>query len=119
VSVLLLVVSLAVAASPGCYITTTLEGQPVPDATALQVGRTTKAEALEALGPPLSVRRQFDGDLLTWRRTAGRFETLRIIPLIPLYERTWGVSDADILTLLFDRQGVLAGAGTQHDIPPE
>ena len=100
----------------GCYITDTLEGRPLPDTSALQVGSTTKAQALSLLGPPLSVRRQFDGDLLIWRRTASSVETLRLVPLLPLYEHTEGHADADILTLLFDRQGVLAGAGTQCDI---
>jgi hypothetical protein len=113
---LLALLAASLALLPGCYITDTLEGRPLPDTSALQVGLTTKAQALSLLGPPLSVRRQFDGDLLSWRRTASHSETLRLVPLLPLYEHTEGHADADILTLLFDRQGVLAGAGTQCDI---
>ena len=115
---LALALGLALAALPACYITNRREGRPVPDVSVLQVGRTTKAEALQRLGPPLAVRRQFDGDLLIWRRTASHLETLRLIPLLALYEHTSGDSDADIVALLFDREGLLRGAGTQLDIEP-
>ncbi len=100
----------------GCYITETEQGRHLPDAAALQVGRSTKAEALALLGPPYSVRRQFDGDLFTWRRSASRLETLRLVPILPIYESTEGHADSDLLMLLFDPQGVLAGAGTQYEI---
>jgi hypothetical protein len=112
-SVLALLAALALG---GCYITDTTEGRPLPDASTLEVGRTSKAQALALLGPPLSVRRQFDGDLLIWRRSASRVETLRLIPILPLYEKTTGFADSDLLMLLFDRQGLLAGSGTQFDV---
>ncbi len=96
----------------GCSLVYTEVGVPVPAGDGLEVGRTTKAEALEALGPPRLVRRQFDGELYTWRRTKSR---RRSLTLIPIYVRAFHYSDAesqrDDLSLLFDRDGVLRGIG--------
>ena len=101
----------------GCSIVHRTTGRPLPDSTALlQPGRTTKAQALAALGPPISIRRQFDGDLLFWRRDVLHSERLLLIPLVPLYENTEGSAGSDVLALLFDRDGVLAGVGEQRDI---
>lgn len=101
----------------GCTIVHQTSGRPLPDARALlAVGRSTKAEALAALGPPFSVRRQFDGELLLWRRDELHSERLLLIPLFPIYERTDGHADSDMLALLFDRAGLLAGIGDRRDI---
>lgn len=109
--------ALALLFGGGCTIVHRTSGRPLPEgASSLEIGRTTKAEALAALGPPASVRRQFDGDLLFWRRDELNSETLLLIPLIPIYESTKGHSDTDVLALLFDHAGVLAGMGERQDI---
>ncbi len=104
----------------GCSLVYTEVGVPVPAGDGLEIGRTTKAEVLERYGPPRLVRRQFDGDLYTWRRTKSR---RRSLTLIPIYVRAFHYSDGeshrDDLSLLFDREGILSGIGrrleTQED----
>ena len=61
---------------PACAFTSTEIGGPLPAAEGLVVGRTTKPEALTALGPPRLVQRQFDGDLYTWRRVRTRSRSI-------------------------------------------
>ena len=96
----------------GCSFTYTEIGIPVPEADGLEIGRSTKPDVLEALGPPRLVRRQFDGELYTWRRTKSR---QRSITILPIYVKAFFFSDGesrrDELSLLFDREGVLRGIG--------
>ena len=84
----------------------------LPESSGLEIEITTKVEVLERLGPPRLVRRQFDGDLYTWRRTRSR---RRSLTLIPIYVRAFHYSDGeshrDDLSLLFDREGILRGVG--------
>jgi hypothetical protein len=91
---------------------------PLPATGGLVVGRTTKAEALAMLGAPLSVRRQFDGDLLLWSRREVHGTRLRLVPFLPLYEDSEGHAEDDVLALLFGHDGILAGFGVQRDIGP-
>jgi hypothetical protein len=112
---LLLAATLALCA---CSITHTTEGRPLPATGGLVVGRTTKAEALAMLGAPLSVRRQFDGDLLLWSRREVHGTRLRLVPFLPLYEDSEGHAEDDVLALLFGHDGILAGFGVQRDIGP-
>jgi hypothetical protein len=56
----------------GCTLSYTEIGIRVPETEGLEIGRSTKPEVLEALGAPHLVRRQFDGELYTWRRTKPR-----------------------------------------------
>jgi hypothetical protein len=105
-------------AAGGCSITHTTAGRALPATGGLSVGRTTKAEALALLGAPVSVRRQFDGDLLLWSRRASYGTRLRLVPFLPLYEESDGHAEEDVLALLFDHAGVLAGFGVQRDIGP-
>jgi outer membrane protein assembly factor BamE (lipoprotein component of BamABCDE complex) len=103
---------IALALLSGCTLTYTEVGTPVPDTQGLEIGRSTKPEVLAALGSPRLVRRQFDGDLYTWRRTKSRRRSLTILPA---YVRAFfyadGESRRDELSLLFDREGVLRGIG--------
>ena len=96
----------------GCSLTYAEVGVRVPEAEGLEIGRTTKPQVLAALGPPRLVRRQFDGELYTWRRTKTRRRSLTILPV---YVRAFfyadGESRRDELSLLFDRGGVLRGIG--------
>lgn len=106
-AVLLLLVS-----APGCYISHRNDGPPLrPDLAQFQVGVTTKAEVLARLGAPREVRRQFDGDLFVYRTRETDSSTLLLIPFFPLWSRTDGETREDIVTLLFDHDGRLAGSG--------
>jgi outer membrane protein assembly factor BamE (lipoprotein component of BamABCDE complex) len=96
----------------GCSLSYTEIGIPVPEADGLEIGRTTKPQVLEALGPPRLVRRQFDGELYTWRRTKSRRRSLAILPVfVKAFFYSDGESRRDELSLLFDREGVLRGIG--------
>ena len=100
----------------GCTISHESFGRSPPSPAALSVGRTTKAQALAALGPPLSVRRQIDGELFVYRRDEVDSTRLLLIPFLPVYERIDGSARADLLVLFFDRSGLLAGIGEQRDL---
>jgi outer membrane protein assembly factor BamE (lipoprotein component of BamABCDE complex) len=96
----------------GCSLSYTEIGIPVPEADGLEIGRSTKPQVLEALGPPRLVRRQFDGELYTWRQTKGRRRSLAILPVfVKAFFYADGESRRDELSLLFDREGVLQGIG--------
>ena len=85
---------------------------PVPPTEGLNIGRTTKAQALALLGPPRIIHRQFDGDLYVWRRTKSRKRSLTLLPVyVRAFHYSNGVSKRDDLSLLFDREGVLQGVG--------
>ncbi|MHC4846041.1 MAG: hypothetical protein ACYTCU_07750, partial [Planctomycetota bacterium] len=100
-----------------CTVAHQTIGRPIPaSADSLRVGHTTKAEALSLLGPPVSVRRQFDGDLLFYRRDVVESWGILLVPLIPLYSHWQGAANSDILALLFNRDGVLSGIGVTRDI---
>jgi hypothetical protein len=104
----------------GCALTYTEIGTRVPETQGLEIGRSTKPDVLEALGPPRLVRRQFDGELYTWRRTKSRTRSLTILPI---YVRAFFYSDGesrrDELSLLFDREGVLRGIGRRLETEEE
>jgi len=104
--------ALLLAALPGCTMTFTEIGVPVPSPDGLEIGRTTKPEVLAKLGPPRLVSRQFDGDLYTWRRTKTSERSLTLFPIyVQAFHYADGESRRDDLSLLFDREGVLRGVG--------
>ena len=105
---------------PGCFIRNTTVGVPLPPAyEQLEVGVTTKGEALALLGAPHTVRRQFDGDMYFYGRVHDYSTRLQLIPFITLYERTDGQIHSDRLVLLFDDAGILQGVGLEKEIPLE
>lgn len=95
-----------------CALTYTRVGAEVPDGDGLEVGRTTREQALAQLGPPRLVRRQFDGELYVWRRQRGQS---RSITILPIFVRAFHWEDSrllrDELVLLFDPDGVLRAVG--------
>lgn len=100
----------------GCAFTFVTVGVPVPDPSGLEVGVTTKAEALEQLGAPRMVRMQFDGDLYTWRLIKERSRSLTVMPVyVEAFFYSDGRSRRDDLSLLFDREGVLQGVGLRRE----
>jgi outer membrane protein assembly factor BamE (lipoprotein component of BamABCDE complex) len=104
-------------ATTACTISHRSSGRELPDSIEqLSIGSTTKAQALTLLGPPVSVRRQFDGDLFFYRRDVINSWQLLLFPLAPLYAHWEGEANSDIMALLFDHRGVLAGVGVTRDI---
>lgn len=109
---LILSLVLVLVLASGCAISTSEVGGPLPSAEGLEVGRSTRAEALATLGPPRLVRRQFDGDLYTWRRTRSRRNSITILPIyVKAFYYSAGKSLRDDLSLFFDRDGILRGMG--------
>lgn len=105
--------------SASCTVARQTIGRQLPAALDdLQIGISTKADALALLGPPASVRRQFDGDLLFYRRDVVNSWGILLVPLLPIYSHWEGEASSDILALLFDHRGVLAGIGLTRDIDP-
>jgi hypothetical protein len=97
----------------GCSLTYTEIGIRVPEAEGLEIARSTKPDVLATLGPPRLVRRQFDGELYTWRRTKSRRRSLAILPVfVKAFSYSDGESRRDELSLLFDREGVLEEPGS-------
>lgn len=95
-----------------CAIVRTEVGAGVPAIDGLEVGVTTREQVLERLGPPRLVRRQFDGELYTWRALRGHSRSVTILPVLV---RVFYWEDARVLrddvTLLFDESGVLRAVG--------
>ena len=95
-----------------CSLTYTRVGNGVPETDGLEVGVTTREQALSRLGAPLYVERQFDGELYVWRQLRGHTRALQILPIfVQLF--FWEDSRLlrDDVALLFDRQGILRGVG--------
>ena len=110
----LIALFLLAALSSACSVTHNRFGQPLPNElqlAGLEIGVTTKAEALARLGAPVSLRRQFDGELFVWRRSESHSSRLLLIPLFPIYETAKGRGGSDRLALLFDQEGILSGIG--------
>lgn len=108
----LLVPLIALGLLCGCSFTYTEIGVPIPEAHGFEIGRSTKADVLHAIGAPRLVRQQFDGELYTWRRTRQRRVSITILPVyVQAFHYASGESRRDELSLLFDREGILRGAG--------
>ena len=91
-------------------------GVRLPDASSMQIGVSTKADVLRVLGPPPVMRRQFDGELYTWRYTESYQESVKLLPvLVSLFFYSDGELLEDDLTMFFDRQGVLQAMGVRHE----
>lgn len=108
--------ALALLLLTGCAMSFREVGVAVPETEGFEVGRTTKAEVLRAIGPPRIVLRQFDGDLYTWRRTK---RSRRSLTLMPVYVQAFYYSDTrlrrDDLSMLFDAEGILRGIGLRRE----
>ena len=101
-----------------CALSYRTVGDPLPNGRDhLVVGTTTKAQTLQILGPPISVQRQFDGELLVYRQEKRSSRSLTLIPFIPIFYYSDGEGLRNDLTLLFDKDAVLRGIGTleHHD----
>ena len=98
----------------GCSFTYTEVGTDVPDTDRLEIGVSTTTDALERLGPPRIVRKQFDGELFTYRRVEHKRRSLTILPIfVKILYVAAGEQLSDDVSLLFDRKGVLRGIGTR------
>ncbi len=107
-------VILLLAALCGCSFTYTEVGTKVPDTNGLEIGVSTTTDALAQLGPPRIVRKQFDGELFTYRRIESRRRSLTIFPIfVKILYVAAGEQLSDDVSLLFDHKGVLRGIGTR------
>jgi hypothetical protein len=89
-------------------------GRGVPDTDGLEIGVSTTTDALEQLGPPRIVRKQFDGELFTYRRIERKGRSLTILPrFVKILHVAGGEQLSDDVSLLFDHEGVLRGIGTR------
>lgn len=114
-----LVLLLLVLLLPACTLIRREDGRPVPaQLPLLEPGVTTKAQALQRLGAPWTVERQFDGDLLTWRWRLARQRSLLLVPVFTVLRLEDGQDGEDRLALLFDREGLLVGQGLARDAVP-
>lgn len=104
--------ALLLVVSSGCAFTYTEVGTAVPDPSALEVGVSTSEDVLATLGPPRVVRKQFDGELFTYRRLESKRRSLAILPVfVRLIYIASGEQRRDDITLLFDHDGVLRAIG--------
>ena len=107
-----LVALLALLLLPACEIVRVQVGTEVPAIDGLEVGVTTREQALERMGPPHIVRRQFGGELYTWR---AQRRSSRSITILPIFFKIFFWEDARLLqddvTLLFDDEGMLQAVG--------
>jgi hypothetical protein len=109
-----LLVCLALA---GCTLERQYIGSPLPrdPVAVLEVGKSTKADALRELGPPERLVRQYDGDVFVYafvRRNSSSF-TLGDPAFTNLTIFSWSKTQekSDRLVLTFDHDGRLTGYG--------
>ncbi len=111
-----LAVVLLAAALGGCALSYTRVGADVPDGSDLEVGWTTREQALTQLGPPRIVQRQYDGELYVWRHVRGQS---RSITILPIFVRAFHWEDSrllrDDLALFFGPDGVLRAVGQRSE----
>ena len=108
--------SLLLLFTSSCAWTRVRIGVPLPDSSSMQIGVSTKADVLRILGPPPVMRRQFDGELYTWRYTESHRKSLKLLPaLISVFFYSDGELREDDLTMFFDRQGVLQAMGVRKE----
>ena len=107
------VVSLAT----GCTIVRTYVGNELPPPADAQLvpGKTTKADVLRDLGPPDRLVRQYEGDVFVYayiRRNLSRFDLSEpVFTRLRVFSYEKEQEKSDRLVLLFDRAGILTGAG--------
>jgi hypothetical protein len=107
-----LAAALLVLGLAACTLTYTRVGDEIPETEDLEIGVTSREDALARLGAPLYVRRQFDGELYVWRRLRGRSRSVKILPIfvqVFFWEDTRLLRDD--VALLFDPDGILQGVG--------
>jgi hypothetical protein len=79
------------------------------------VGRTTKGEILELMGPPDRILRQYDGDVFVYAYIRRNATTIAIeepvITNLMLFTYQKSQEKSDRLVVFFDRAGLLAGLG--------
>lgn len=94
------------------YIGSELSGDP---RAVLEIGKSTKADALRELGPPERLVRQTDGDVFVYafvRRNSSSFTIGDpIFTSLTIFSWSKTQEKSDRLVLVFDRSGTLTGSG--------
>lgn len=112
-----LALALSLALATGCTIVRTYVGNEMPESVdgRLVPGTTTKADVLRDLGPPDRLVRQYEGDVFVYayvRRNTASFELSEpVFTHLLVFSYTKNQEKSDRLVLLFDRAGILTGAG--------
>lgn len=91
-----------------------------------QMGVTRKGEVLSALGPPIQVLAQDQGDVFVYRATSRVTDVINLNPStvsgfgpsvpVPIYFRSDTTGREDTLMLFFDAQGRLVGESLARGI---
>lgn len=109
--------ALACLALAGCTIGRQYIGSELPrdPQVVLEVGKSTKADALRELGPPERLVRQYDGDVFVYafvRRNSSSFAIEEpVLTNLTIFAWSKTQEKSDRLVLIFDRDGVLTGYG--------
>ncbi|MCP5057022.1 MAG: hypothetical protein GY937_09900 [bacterium] len=117
---LVLFLGLSLGLGTACSITRIYRGSPiraVPDEV-LQAGVTNKAQVLQILGPPDRIVRQHDGDAFLYRFVRRNVDALEleepVFTNITFFSFTRNEQRADLLLVLFDKEGVVASWGIRR-----
>ena len=97
----------------GCLVTKTKDDLHIqPEAVAkIEVGKTTKAELLEALGPPREIIRLLDSEAFVWRHTVSKGAGFFLL-LLNLQRSD---TQHDAVTVIVDRAGIVRAVGAKYD----
>ncbi len=116
---------------PALWSVTSYRGHRALDAAALETlermvarDEASKGSVLTALGPPVSVLGQDDGEIFVYLHTARDTSMLNLnpgyvvpaAPSVPLYHNTDVSGRHDLLMIFFDADGKLRGASVRHAI---
>ena len=117
---ILVLISLLMASAAACSITRVYRGLPlraVPGEV-LSTGVTSKGQVLERLGPPDRIVRQHDGDAFLYRYVRRNVDSLEleepVFTNMTLFSYTRNEQRADLLLVLFDKQGVVKSWGLRR-----
>jgi hypothetical protein len=88
---------------------------PEPPEGSIAIGRTTKGEVLELVGPPDRILRQFDGDVFVYAYIRRNATTIAIeepvITNLMIFTYQKSQEKSDRLVVFFDRSGLVSGVG--------
>ncbi len=108
---------LLIGLTSGCIIGRLYIGSELPTdlREKITVGTSTKPDILRALGPPDTMRHQFDGDLFIYRYVQRNSAALDIaepvVTHLTLFSYSRVQQKDDSLVILFDRDGVVRSFG--------
>jgi outer membrane protein assembly factor BamE (lipoprotein component of BamABCDE complex) len=97
----------------GCTIGRLYIGSEIGDGLLdkIAVGSTTKSEVLKIYGPPVAIRRQYDGDLFIYQYARKNLASIElrepIVTRLTIFSFSRIQQKEDSLVILFDKDGVV------------